>query len=532
MWYIVKTDFYKEQGAIDDLLKLEVIEEVYFPVIRRELDEIGVKDSRPIRFKPVINGILFIYATDVRQLKKLLTPKGYFLKDCYMACGMAGKRQQVYGNAHIFTYSTEPESIDSILEKARISDEDIYRYKVCIEQRAACVEEIRIVGESYNRLVSENDTIMIIDGPFAGFTGVIRQLKSRGVKDRHLFFRLGNMCVSLSGVRRFNYIVISESGKGKKALLPNTWRHIDFLTGRLQQAYFADTASSALRSILYHYNKAASIDECQKLLLRSAKVRTNEVEVGDMALQAAFLGRMDDMERSALESLKRFFCSADNSVARGLEELIPDMPLRPFLTPTSGVCLPENRNFVLFRHADFIELILRVNLKDVFIRPDNTGRHVHDDFVYYAHIALKPDSYGSGMAAMVNWGGFIHRYVGLTDDERMKFLGDLNDKGYKETVRLLTHGNVVHHSPYFCGFATAIHGLTLDDVVSQYDLLTASGSHLPLPLLRRLYPVCRLVRDCIPAAVELWQRQRFLEWRHLVQRFVLLHNLPLENGGQ
>jgi len=576
MWYIVKTDFYKEQGAIDDLLRLDGIGEIYFPVVRQELKEIGMEDSKPIRFRPAINGILFVYACDRNKLKAHLTTRGYFLKPDETDRTIAGRHRQVYGNAHLFTYSTEPQSLDSILEKSSIPDEDIYRYKVCIEQRAANVEDVRIVGESYNHLVSENDTVMIVDGPFAGFTGVIRQLKSHGVKDRHLFFRLGNMCVSLSGIRRFSYIVVRESGKGKKAQIPNTWRYIDFLTGRLQAAGFVDTAPAVLRNILYHYNKVSSIDECQTLLLQVAKARksvsvkpnehsgtciksamagkrvmeSDEADSMEIARQAVYIEQMSDAERGALESLKRFFNSADNSVARALEDLVPYMPLRPFLTPTSGVHVPEGGNFVLLQHSDFTELILRVNLKHVFVKPNGhgetclnsamtgkrgmkskTGRPESSDrnCVYYAHISLKPDTDGSGIEAMVNWGGFIHRYVGLTEEERAGFLEDLADKGYNETVRLLTHGNITHISPCLCGFATAVHGFTLDDVVARYDKLPASGYRLPVSLLRSLYPVCRLVRDCIPAAIELWQRQRFLEWRHLVQRFVFLHNVE---GGR
>lgn len=50
----------------------------------------------------------------------------------------------------------------------------------------------------------------------------------------------------------------------------------------------------------------------------------------------------------------------------------------------------------------------------------------------------------------------------------------------------------------------------------------------PISLLRTFAPVAQLVRSCVPSAVEFWQRQRLLEWRHLIQHYVLLHNLPLE----
>lgn len=31
MWYIIKTDFYKEQAAIRDLLRIPCVKDIYFP---------------------------------------------------------------------------------------------------------------------------------------------------------------------------------------------------------------------------------------------------------------------------------------------------------------------------------------------------------------------------------------------------------------------------------------------------------------------------------------------------------------------
>lgn len=534
MWYIVKTDFYREREAIDDLLRLDGVGEIYFPVSRRAMTEIGLPDDRHIRFKPIINGILFVYANSKEQLKAHLNARGYFLKDVEDRAASMTKRCQIEGNAHLFAPPAECANLDALLRRAMISDEDIYRYKVCIERSAANTDDIQIVDRSYAELVSDNDTVMITDGPFAGFTGVVKQVKSHGVKDRCLFFRLGNLCIKLSGVRRFCTVIIRESANGAKAQIPNMWRHIDFLTGRLQATSFPDSAQAALRSILFHYNKVSTLEECQTRLLRLSKGRASKAESHELASLADFLQQMDGREEGALKSLKRFFQSEDNSVATELDDLIPDMPLRPFLTPTSGIELPKDQNYVLFPHKGFTELIFRVNLMEDFhkvesgLLPKATDRQTAkvSDYTYYIHIALSDKVDGTGLTAMVNWGGFIHCYVHLSDEERSLFLANLEEKGYHETYRLLTHGHITHTSPVQAGFSVDIPDITLADITSQC-CLHSSARHLPLSLVRSLHPVCQLVRSCIPAAVEFWQRQRFLEWRHLVQRFVLLHNLPL-----
>lgn len=40
MWYIIKTDYYKERDAIKDLLRLDSIEDIYFPNSRPNLTDI------------------------------------------------------------------------------------------------------------------------------------------------------------------------------------------------------------------------------------------------------------------------------------------------------------------------------------------------------------------------------------------------------------------------------------------------------------------------------------------------------------
>lgn len=331
MWYIIKTDYYKERDAIKDLLRLDSIEDIYFPNSRPKPEDIGW-DKKKVSFRPVINGILFAYVKDVKLLLKDLNANGYFLQK---EESPNDKRPQVAGNAHLFALEGETEGLKSMLIHAKISDEEIYRYKVCIEQSAVHTDDIKIVGKDYAELAANNDIVMITNGPFVGYTGVIKQVKSHGVKDRCFLFSLGGFCVQLSGIRRYEVIVVKETTKGTKAQLPNTWRYIDKLQGRLQATYFADNSAAVLRHILEIYNKEKDTEKCQALLLEEAKQKQTEAESRELALQAVWLLQAKDDDLAALKSLSRYFQSTDNSVAYGLADLIPDMPLRPFLTPTS-----------------------------------------------------------------------------------------------------------------------------------------------------------------------------------------------------
>lgn len=185
MWYIVKTDFYKEQEAIKDLLQLDGIEEIYFPKIRQELPAIGEMTEKPVSFRPVVSGVLFVYAKDQKLLESHLDFRGYFLRPEEpvaeeIISSTRHRRERVIGNAHLFPVKSTPEKLDDMLRHAAISDEEIYRYKVCIEQSAAHIDDIKIVDNDYAELLSENDLVMITDGPFVGFTGIIKQIKTGG----------------------------------------------------------------------------------------------------------------------------------------------------------------------------------------------------------------------------------------------------------------------------------------------------------------------------------------------------------------
>lgn len=567
MWYIIKTDYYKERDAIKDLLQLDGVVDIYFPNPRPKLTEIG-KEEGTVSFRPVINGILFAYVTDPDLLRNDLNASGYFLKKEVVANSggvnpasditdspAVRKRVQVAGNAHLFSFEGESGGLESKLEHAMVSDEEIYRYKVCIELCAAHTDDIKVVDKNYAQLASENDIVMITEGPFVGYTGVIKQVKTSGVKDRCFFFSLGGFCVRLSGIRRYGVIVVRESAEGSKAQLPNTWRYIDFLQGKLQASYFTDSSSFALRHILERYNKVKDVERCQVLLLNEAKGKATEVESREIALQAVWLQQASNEELAALKSLSRFFQSTDNSVVLGLKDLIPDMPLRPFLTPTSGVDLPKGDDYILFPHDGFVELIFRVNLKQEFQKAENypsqsvgdmhEGRYTEDgklkgkmrkarpfhlspgEYIYYAHVGLWDDEDGSGVTAMVNWGEFTHRYVSLGDEERAAFLNDLSAKGYHETYRLLTEGRIRDDRPSQSGFTCHIPHVNIQEIQTRYAESRKSKHH-SFAFLRPFVPVRHLILSCIPSAVEFWQRQRLLEWRHLVQRYVLLHNLPLK----
>lgn len=93
--------------------------------------------------------------------------------------------------------------------------------------------------------------------------------------------------------------------------------------------------------------------------------------------------------RNNFRILSKNFPTGEITLGECLEELIPDAKLRPFLTPTSGEIIPEGQIYDLC-HNGITELILRCNLRDVFLDKDNESDKnttvFDEDYEYDAHL--------------------------------------------------------------------------------------------------------------------------------------------------
>ena len=94
MWYVIKTDFGKELNAKEELSKVPQIS-ARLPLRRVTTSNKGNKQS--VRFKPLIDGILFIHVLkkDIGILKAMMKGSGFFIhKD----------GTQYESNAHLLSY--------------------------------------------------------------------------------------------------------------------------------------------------------------------------------------------------------------------------------------------------------------------------------------------------------------------------------------------------------------------------------------------------------------------------------------------
>lgn len=517
MWYVVKTNFGEEEAAERELRKMASIRSTYLPFRRASLPTRDhVSHSQ---FRPTISGILFINVrkSDTDLLKSNLNSGGFFID---------GSGRQLDSKAHLLSFSTTPIPLDRRISMARASSAAVNLFRTLNEQKDAeqFLANVELVDSSeYNRLADRYDTVCILNGPYFRLQGIVRQTSNKKHKDRRLYISMGAWTVVVPDIRRYSYIVVREARNGNDTPMVNTWRYADLLIGRLQASYFPDNAAEALRSIIGCMGKAKSVEATRRMLLRASIDAPDASRRTSLALQATFVDNADATVESCLQAVSHYFLASGQSAGRGLLSLLPDVALRPFLTPTAGPNFPSRAGFALLRHHDFTEVIVRLNLKRRFFdkrfKQPRGVRLRNDDFVYYAHIGLRPN--GHSLEAFVNWSGFVSAYAMMEPAEREALLADMRKKGYVHTPRLLSGSSLFSSTPELAGFRVSV---TTDDPNHLLQLLAdAQLAPLRLSLIRPFAPVVSLLSHAIPAAVELWQTPRLLEWRKLAQRFVLLH---------
>lgn len=520
MWFIVNTDKFQEQSTKEFLENTYpgIVKFVYLPKCRTKY--VNAQGEERYRFRPLIYGLLFIKADSIKVLKKILTPWGYFVYEDIIRSLETGELQKgkLVSSAHLLCKDVKNLSPDDIIRTATIPDEDMEHFIYFSDKMADGVEGLRIVSKRYDDLIQENDTVRIFSGPLAGWVGVVKQIKNKGKKDRHLFVRFGNnLCLSFSNVRQYDMQVEHEATKGPKAEAVGVWRAIDQMIGYLQAKQSSGNACQTLRNLFLDYQKRLPVYRNQSMSDLAYESKKEEITI---AQQQKVLGQIDEKMRNNFRVLSNYFKSGEISLERWLKELIPDAKLRPFLTPTSGAIIPEGHDYTVLHHNGITELILRCNLREVFqdkgSESEKNSTDFDEDYEYYAHFALV-NTDGGKVKAICSWGGFYDYYASQSSKEQEAFLADLEAKKYPRLLYLLTQ------SEYRFEKVNGIGGFSIETDVDYTDDKEELG--------RRANEFFTLhssfFTQLVAAAVELWKGTRLLVWRQLLQRYVLLHKVPV-----
>ena len=433
MWFIVNTNKFQEQKTKEFLENTYpgIVKFVYLPKCRMKY--VNSKGEERFHFRPLIYGLLFIKADSIKSLRKILTPWGYFAYEDITRNLETGVQQKttLVSSAHLLCKDVKDVGQDDIIKTATIPDEDMEHFIYFSDKMADGIEGLSIVDKRYDDLILENDTIRILSGPLAGWVGVVKQIKNKGKKDRHLFVRFGdNRCLNISNIRQYDMQVEHEATKGPKAEAVGVWRAIDQMIGYLQAQQPSLNAYNTLRNLFLDYQRKLFVYRNRNM---TDLAYSNKKEEKTVAHQQWVLEQIDRSMRNNFRILSNNFQAGEVTLKKWLNELIPDATLRPFLTPTSGITIPQGQDYAVLQHNGITELILRCNLRDVFqdndIESDKNTTEFDEDYDYYAHFALLKTGAGK-VKAICSWGGFYDYYASQSSKERETFLENLASKKY------------------------------------------------------------------------------------------------------
>ena len=525
MWFIVNTNKFQEQKTKEFLENTYpgIVKFVYLPKCRMKY--VNSKGEERFHFRPLIYGLLFIKADSIKSLRKILTPWGYFAYEDITRNLETGVQQKttLVSSAHLLCKDVKDVGQDDIIKTATIPDEDMEHFIYFSDKMADGIEGLSIVDKRYDDLILENDTIRILSGPLAGWVGVVKQIKSKGKKDRHLFVRFGdNRCLNISNIRQYDMQVEHEATKGPKAEAVGVWRAIDQMIGYLQAQQPSLNAYNTLRNLFLDYQRKLFVYRNRNM---TDLAYSNKKEEKTVAHQQWVLEQIDRSMRNNFRILSNNFQAGEVTLKKWLNELIPDAILRPFLTPTSGITIPQGQDYAVLHHNGITELILRCNLRDVFqdndIESDKNTTEFDEDYDYYAHFALLKTGAGK-VKAICSWGGFYDYYASQSSKERETFLENLASKKYPHLHYLLTES--------VCKFEKTndIGGFSIETDVDYSTNIEELGSRTHEFFFQYSSPFTQLTA----AAVEMWKGTRLLVWRQLLQRYVLLHKVPVIDQPQ
>lgn len=114
--------------------------------------------------------------------------------------------------------------------------------------------------------------------------------------------------------------------------------------------------------------------------------------------------------------------------------------------------------------------------------------------------------------AVAPWGGFYDRFANLSRPQLDELAGTLRKRNYPKTLDLLGLNPCGKKASCVFEKVAGIGGFS--KVIGDNDVLSVVQS---------------LVDEVVPSAVEIWQGTRLQEWRQLLQRYVLLHKIPISD---
>ncbi len=282
-----------------------------------------------------------------------------------------------------------------------IPDEEMEHFKAFNEHHL----DMMWLRDPYQAFL-KNDRARILSGPFAGYEGFIKEIKH----DMKLIFRVGIWAIAISNVHKYDISVVSHTAdipeEGRIARL------IDYFTEAIRKAGNADYPCKMLRELVRGIGESGSVEKYEQKLEKE-KASDSSVE---RILLRSFLRGTDADDKGMLEQMTRYIYSKTPNPV--LTRIIPDSPVRPFLTRTQD--------------GNGIPVEMKEGVYDA-----ETDKSVETTHRYYAHVRIFDKADGSRIL-ITNWTSFYRQFLDLTSESKAQFLSKLEKFHINLFLRCLT----------------------------------------------------------------------------------------------
>ena len=251
-----------------------------------------------------------------------------------------------------------------------------------------------------------NEIVRVIDGPLAGREGYLTRFR----RDKRLVFNMRSFtsdryyAVSVPEIWNFHVVRLHNAENDRLTVGTMKDRAVDLLVGLLQGYGYQENTPSMFHDII------------QTLILKPSL--------------AALCNTMSKQQHEKLGKRISQLTATDAELILNLVRYERDNPgyikanwhtftFRPFLTPTSGVELPEGTNETELPHPHFTEIIRQVPITEDVYYP-SLEKDATVTTTYYAHIGHTTGKDGRSIL-FANWDRFLSEYF-LTADKANKQL--------------------------------------------------------------------------------------------------------------
>lgn len=248
---------------------------------------------------------------------------------------------------------------------------------------------------AFNAKTNEpNEIVRVVDGPLAGCEGYI----CRFHKKKGLVFRVQGMMpgcwltVTYPNASDLHVVRLHNAEGDRLSIGTEKGRAADLLVGILQGCGYGEHTQSLFYELMERLAADLSLEAlCKHLQQQGEKVLADR------------LAKLTTKEAELLINLARY----EHDTPGYVRENWPRIILRPFLTPTSGIEIEEDKGEVELPHQDFTEVIRKLDITEEVYYPSRQedGKITT---AYYAHIGRMEDK--SGFIYFANWDDFLREY--------------------------------------------------------------------------------------------------------------------------